>query len=173
MEKILQRYAVARGDGLHPYSPEEKSGVCPIDGNKIAICSLLPPPVVHLHRPVRPPLLLDSGAGAERSDGTVNGAEASYALVATADSKLARENTFVRTSGTACRPRVSMHHGRHGRNMRVNDVAPPPGTIPSHGFHVRGIDRHPCGKGSRNRVDLLVQKNLYSSAIFIGGEGIG
>ncbi len=89
MEKTLPRYAVARGDGLHLYSPEEKVGVCPIDGNKIAVCSLPPPPVVCLRRPVRPPLSSDEGA--ERSDGPIDGAGASYALVATTDSKSGRD----------------------------------------------------------------------------------
>mmetsp|Transcript_41527 Transcript_41527/g.87107 ORF Transcript_41527/g.87107 Transcript_41527/m.87107 type:complete len:342 (+) Transcript_41527:226-1251(+) len=56
VEKMPPHYAVARRDGLHLYLPEEKVSVCPIDGNKIAACSLPPPPVVYLRRPVRPPL---------------------------------------------------------------------------------------------------------------------
>jgi len=53
MDKMLPQYAVARADGLHFYSPEEKVGVCPIDGSKIAMGTLPSPPMVYLKRPAR------------------------------------------------------------------------------------------------------------------------
>jgi hypothetical protein len=68
MKKTVPRYAVARADGLHMYSPEEKVGICPIDGSKIAMCSLPPPPMVYLKRPVRRPISSRVG-----NDGTDSG----------------------------------------------------------------------------------------------------
>jgi hypothetical protein len=120
MNKTVPRYAVARADGLHMYSPEEKMGICPIDGSKIAMCSLPPPPMVNLKRPVRRPISsrvgndgTDSGRGSssmgegggvsnspaaaattaveDSNDGIVNGAGALYTLVATTDIKLGRD----------------------------------------------------------------------------------
>jgi hypothetical protein len=116
--KTLPRYAVARADGLHMYSPEEKVGVCPIDGSKIAMCSLPPPRMVYLKRPVRRPISsrvgndgtsfgssIGEGGGVSNSpadaaataavedsnDGIVNGAGPLYTLVATTDIKLGRD----------------------------------------------------------------------------------
>ena len=116
VNKTLPRYAVARADGLHMYSPEEKVGVCPIDGSMIAMCSLPPPPRVYLKRPVRRPISsrvgndgtsfgssIGEGGGVSNSpaaattavedsnDGIVNGAGALYTLVATTDIKLGRD----------------------------------------------------------------------------------
>ena len=94
LEKMLPRYAVARGDGLHLYSPEEKVGVCPVDGSKVAVCALPPPPMVYLRRPVRRPSPPGETEDARRDDPAHAAAAAPgpvYALVATADAKSGRD----------------------------------------------------------------------------------
>ncbi|KAL7550009.1 hypothetical protein ACHAWF_014291 [Thalassiosira exigua] len=55
LEKTRPRFAAARPDGLHLYAPEEKAGVCPVDGRKVAACALPPPPAAYLRRPAPPP----------------------------------------------------------------------------------------------------------------------
>lgn len=88
-EKLLPRYSVARGDGLHLYSCSEKVGVCPVDGSKIGMCTLPPSPVVYLKR--RQPRIgeYDGDEPARRSDTSTAGA--SYVLVATTDAKANRD----------------------------------------------------------------------------------
>lgn len=177
MEKMLSRYVVARSDGLHLYSPEEKVGVTPIDGNKLAICSLPPPPVVYLRRPVRRQGASNpEGTAAEQSnsDGSVNGVGASYALVATTDSKSNRDavdiydtsnklvgyhvllspgHRALRTVGIFSSPTVG-HRSliRGGRSSAV--------VLTSGGSIVTLTE-----KVTPDKVELLTQKNLYGAAI--------
>ena len=171
VEKMLPRFVVARGDGLHLYSPSEKVGVCPVDGNKIAACSLPSPPVVvYLRRPLRPRL----GEAGSNKDNSVRGAGASYALVATTDSKSGRDavdiyditnklvgfhvllspgHRALRTVGIASSPTVNGGNLiRGGRSSAV--------VLTSGGSIVTLVE-----KTTPDKVDLLVQKNLYAAAI--------
>lgn len=174
MEKMLPRYVVARGDGLHLYSPSEKVGVCPVDGNKTALCSLPPPPVAYLSRPLKPLVgssSLDGSAG--RNDASL-GAGASYALVATTDSKSGRDvvdiydttnklvgfhvllspgHRALRTLGIASSPTVG--GGTLIRGGRSTAV-----ILTSGGSVVTFTE-----KVTPDKVSLLVQKSLYAAAI--------
>jgi len=177
MEKMLPRYVVARSDGLHLYSPEEKVGVTPIDGSKLAICSLPPPPVVYLRRPIRRQgTSISEGTSAEQSnsDGSINGVGASYALVATNDTKSNRDvvdiydtsnklvgyhvllspgHRALRTVGIFSSPTVG-HRSliRGGRSSAV--------ILTSGGSIVTLTE-----KITPDKVELLTQKNLYGAAI--------
>ena len=177
MEKMLPQYVVARSDGLHLYSSEEKVGVTPIDGNKLAICSLPPPPVVYLRRPIRRQGASNpEGTSVEQtnSDGSINGVGASYALVATTDSKSNRDvvdiydtsnklvgyhvllspgHRALRTVGIFSSPTVG-HRSliRGGRSSAV--------VLTSGGSIVTLTE-----KVTPDKVELLTQKNLYGAAI--------
>ena len=171
IEKMMPRFVVARGDGLHLYSPSEKVGVCPVDGSKIAACSLPSPPVVvYLRRPLRP-LSVGSSGGKDKS---IRGAGASYALVATTDSKSGRDavdiyditnklvgfhvllspgHRALRTVGIASSPTVNGSNLiRGGRSSAV--------VLTSGGSIVTLVE-----KTTPDKVDLLVQKNLFAAAI--------
>lgn len=101
VKSTMPRYTVARGDGLHFYSRSEKAGVCPVDGDKVAMCHLPPvSPVAYLKRRRPPRVLHDeeqkvedenvtSLSGGGRNDSTAAGA--SYVLVATTDAKAHRD----------------------------------------------------------------------------------
>ena len=84
--------SVAGSDGLHLYLPKKKVGVCPIDGKKLAMCSL---PVVYLRRPFRRSAFQAWMVGLLQNNEAItmeiSGAGASYALVATTDVKSPRD----------------------------------------------------------------------------------
>ena len=171
--KLLPQYAVARNDGLHFYSPEEKVGVCPVDGNKIAICALPTPPVAYLRRPMR--LLGKNGNDGDGTvNGIVNGAGASYALVAATDPKSGRDSIDVfdttnklvgfhvllspghralRAVGVFSSP--SLGSGKLIRGGRSSGI-----VLTSGGSIVSLTERV-----TPEKVDLLTQKNLYAAAI--------
>lgn len=99
--KSTPQYTVARSDGLHFYSRSEKAGVCPVDGDKIAMCHLPPvSPVAYLKRR-RLRRVLDNneeqknvdggGENVMLSSGVVTVTGASYVLVATTDAKAHRD----------------------------------------------------------------------------------
>lgn len=190
MEKMLPRYAVSRIDGLHLYSPQEKVGVCPIDGNKIAMCSLPLPPMVYLRRPVRRPPsttappgdcanTCSSGVGlssfVERNcDCTAYGAGASYTLVATTDSKSGRDAIDIYdTTNKLVGFHVLLSPGH--RALRAVGVfsSPVVGSrtllwggrssavvLTSGGSIVTLTERV-----TPEKIDLLTQKNLFQAAI--------
>eukprot|EP00571_Detonula_confervacea_P014445 CAMPEP_0172306174 /NCGR_PEP_ID=MMETSP1058-20130122/7296_1 /TAXON_ID=83371 /ORGANISM="Detonula confervacea, Strain CCMP 353" /LENGTH=1547 /DNA_ID=CAMNT_0013017977 /DNA_START=1 /DNA_END=4644 /DNA_ORIENTATION=- len=186
MKKMQPRYAVARNDGLHLYSPEEKVGVCPIDGNKLAICSLPPPPVVYLKRPVRrpsPPAAAatdDAGNTGRTTPATDNDNSASfgasYTLVATTDAKSSRDavdiydttnklvgfhvllspgHRALRTLGICSSPTIASSGSLLLRGGRASAI-----VLTSGGSIVTLTE-----KVTPDKVDLLVQKNLYGAAI--------
>ncbi|KAL7468331.1 hypothetical protein ACHAXS_008539 [Conticribra weissflogii] len=174
MEKILPRYSVARGDGLHFYSPSEKVGVCPVDGNKIAMCSIPPPPAVYLRRPLRPTAL--SAVGSSTSDFPVTGAGASYSLVATTDSKSGRDAVDIYdTTNKLVGFHVLLSPGH--RALRAVGISSSPtveGRNLIRGGRSSAIVMTSGGsivtlteKVTPDKVALLVQKNLYSAAISI------
>ncbi len=169
--KLLPQYAVARNDALHFYSPEDKVGVCPIDGNKIAICALPSPLMVYLRRPLRPLGLTGDGGD---HNGIINGAGASYALVAATDPKSERDSIDVydtvnklvgfhvllspghralRAVGLVSSPAVGS--GKLVRGGRSSAI-----VLTSGGSIVSMTE-----KITPDKVDLLTQKNLYAAAI--------
>ena len=174
VDKMLPRYAVARSDGLHLYSPEEKVGVCPIDGHKVAICTLPPPPVVYLRRPIRRSGL-DSGSNeAEQGKNGATNAGASYALVATTDSKSNRDAVDIYdTSNKLVGYHVLLSPGH--RALRTVGIYSSP-TVGS-GSLIRGGRSSAVvltsggsivtltEKVTPDKVELLTQKNLYGAAI--------
>jgi hypothetical protein len=148
-------FTVARPDGLYTYSTTQKVDVSPIDGSKLAIC-LVPPP---------------KPAGASRAP-TSGKSGSSFALVASTDTKSRRDavdiydatnklvafhlllspgHTAVRAAGVTTPPiRTADGSIRAGRSSAV--------VLTSGGSLVTLTE-----KGTAEKVNLLVQKNLYSA----------
>jgi hypothetical protein len=149
----------ARPDGLYTYSDTQKVHVSPIDGSKLAIC-IVPPP---------------ESAGAIREPASGK-AGSSFALVASTDLKSRRDavdiydatnklvafhlllspgHRAVRAAGVTTSPqRLSDGTLRSGRSSAI--------LFTSGGSLVTLTE-----KGTSEKVNLLVQKNLYSAAIFV------
>ena len=149
----------ARPDGLYTYSPTQKVEVSPIDGTKLAIC-VIPPPA-------------PAGIAREMASGKLG---ASYALVASTDLKSRRDavdiydgtnklvafhlllspgHRAVRAAGVATAPtRSSDGSLRPGRASAI--------VLTSGGSLVTLTE-----KETSEKVSLLVQKNLFSAAIFV------
>lgn len=88
--KLLPRYSVARGDGLHLYSCSEKVGVCTVDGVKIGVCSLPLAPIAYLkRRQPRPKENDEEASGIGMGENSTAGA--TYVLMATTDAKANRD----------------------------------------------------------------------------------
>ena len=151
---------VARPDGLYTYSTTQKVDVSPIDGSKLAIC-LVPPP-----KPAgKPREIVSSGK-------TGSG----FVLVASTDSKSRRDavdlydphnklvafhlllspgHTAIRAAGVTTPPTRSADGSlKSGRSSAV--------VFTSGGSLVTLTE-----KETSEKVNLLVQKNLYSAAIFV------
>lgn len=151
---------VARPDGLYTYSTKQKVDVSPIDGSKLAIC-LVPPP-----KPAgKPREIISSGK-------TGSG----FVLVASTDSKSRRDavdlydphnklvafhlllspgHTAIRAAGVTTPPTRSADGSlQSGRSSAV--------VFTSGGSLVTLTE-----KETAEKVNLLVQKNLYSAAIFV------
>jgi vacuolar protein sorting-associated protein 11 len=152
-------FTVARPDGLYTYSTTQKVDVAPIDGSKLAICLVPPPKPAGVGRPPAPG---KSGS--------------SFALVASTDTKSRRDavdiydatnklvvfhlllspgHTAVRAAGVTTPPtRTADGSLRSGRSSAI--------VFTSGGSLVTLTE-----KGTAEKVNLLVQKNLYSAAIFV------
>ena len=152
-------FTVARPDGLYTYSTTQKVDVSPIDGSKLAICSVPPP----------------QPAGSDRTPAPGKSGS-SFALVASTDTKSRRDavdiydatnklvvfhlllspgHTAVRAAGvTTNATRNADGSIRAGRSSAI--------VFTSGGSLVTLTE-----KGTAEKVNLLVQKNLYSAAIFI------
>lgn len=152
-------FTVARPDGLYTYSTTQKVDVSPIDGSKIAVC-LIPPP--------KP-----AGTGRAPAPGKSG---SSFALVASTDSKSRRDavdiydatnklvafhlllspgHTAVRAAGVTTPPTRSADGSlRNGLSSAI--------VFTSGGSLVTLTER-----ATAEKVNLLVQKNLYSAAIFV------
>lgn len=150
---------VARPDGLYTYSTTQKVDVSPIDGSKLAMC-VVPPPE-------------NAGLGREPAVGK---AGPSFALVASTDLKSRRDavdiydsnnklvafhlllspgHTAVRAAGVTTSPTRSADGTlRNGRSSAV--------IFTSGGSLVSLTE-----KKTVEKVHLLVQKNLFSAAIYI------
>jgi len=152
-------FTVARPDGLYTYSTTQKVDISPIDGSKLAIC-VVPPP---------------ESAGLEREP-PVGKAGSSFALVASTDLKSRRDavdiydstnklvashlllspgHTAVRAAGVTTSPTRSADGTlRNGRSSAI--------VFTSGGSLVSLTE-----KKTAEKVHLLVQKNLFSAAIFV------
>jgi len=154
---------VARPDGLYTYSTTQKIDVSPIDGSKLAIC-LVPPP---------------KSAGTSREPATSTSTSktgSGFVLVASTDSKSRRDavdlydpynklvafhlllspgHTAIRAAGVTTHPTRSADGIlQSGRSSAV--------VFTSGGSLVTLTE-----KDTSEKVNLLVQKNLYSAAIFV------
>lgn len=149
----------ARPDGLYTYSTTQKVDVSPIDGSKLAVC-VVPPP---------------ESAGAAREQATRK-AVSSFALVASTDLKSRRDavdiydatnklvafhfllspgHTAVRAAGVTTSPTRSVDGTlRSGKSSAI--------VFTSGGSLISMTE-----KPTAEKVNLLVQKNLFSAAIFI------
>lgn len=151
---------VARPDGLYTYSTTQKVDVSPIDGSKLAIC-LVPPP---------------KPAGTRREIVSSGKTGSGFVLVASTDSKSRRDavdlydphnklvafhlllspgHTAIRAAGVTTPPTRSADGSlQSGRSSAV--------VFTSGGSLVTLTE-----KETAEKVNLLVQKNLYSAAIFV------
>jgi hypothetical protein len=151
---------VARPDGLYTYSTTQKVDVSPIDGSKLAIC-LVPPP---------------KPAGTRREMVSSGKTGSGFVLVASTDSKSRRDavdlydphnklvafhlllspgHTAIRAAGVTTQPTRSADGSlQSGRSSAV--------VFTSGGSLVTLTE-----KETAEKVNLLVQKNLYSAAIFV------
>jgi vacuolar protein sorting-associated protein 11 len=152
-------FTVARPDGLYTYSTTQKVDVSPIDGPKLAI-SLIPPP---------------KPAGVTRTPAPGKSGS-SFALVASTDAKSRRDavdiydatnklvafhlllspgHTAVSAAGVTTPPTRNADGSiRSGRSSAI--------VFTSGGSLVSLTE-----KGTAEKVNLLVQKNLFSAAIFV------
>jgi len=175
---------IARSDGLYTYSSTEKISVSPIDGAKIVMCSIPPPPMSRRHFQARQ--LRDNvspkGKGRdaeEANDDTfinVRAAEsgASYVLIATKDRKSSRDAVDIYdVSNKLVAFHLLLSPGH--RALRAIGITTAPKSV---------LDGHERGglssaviitsggsivtlteKVTSDKVSLLVQKNLYGAAI--------
>ena len=153
-------FTVARPDGLYTYSTTQKIDVSPIDGSKLAMC-LVPPP--------------ENGA-LGRDHPAVGKSGPSFALVASTDLKSRRDavdiydstnklvafhlllspgHSAVRTAGVTTSPTRSADGTlRNGKSSAI--------VFTSGGSLVSFTE-----KKTAEKVHLLVQKNLFSAAIYV------
>eukprot|EP00934_Nitzschia_sp_Nitz4_P006160 Nitzschia sp. Nitz4//scaffold35_size145790//53677//57308//NITZ4_003021-RA/size145790-augustus-gene-0.134-mRNA-1//-1//CDS//3329549097//6150//frame0 len=152
-------FTVARPDGLYTYSTTQKVDVAPIDGSKLAVC-VIPP---------------RESPGTAREP-AVKKAGSSFALVASTDAKSRRDavdiydatnklvafhfllspgHTAIRADGVTTLPtRAADGSLRSGKSSAV--------IFTSGGSLVTLTE-----KPTTEKVNLLVQKNLFSAAIFV------
>lgn len=152
-------FTVARPDGLYTYSTVQKVDVSPIDGPKLAIC-LIPPP---------------KPAGMTRSPAPGKSGS-NFALVASTDVKSRRDAVDIYD---ATNKLVAFHlllspghtavcaDGVTTLPTRNADGSVRPGRSSAIVFTSGGSLVTLTEKGTAEKVNLLVQKNLYSAAIFV------
>ena len=175
---------IARSDGLYTYSSTEKISVSPIDGAKIAMCSIPPPPVSRrqFHASRMRYQLSPKGHGTdddEKNDDAfinVRAAEsgASFVLIATKDRKSGRDAVDIYdVSNKLVAFHLLLSPGH--RALRAVGITTAPKPV---------LDGHERGglssaviitsggsivtlteKVTSDKVSLLVQKNLYGAAI--------
>ena len=154
---------VGRHDGLYSYSPTERIAVAPIDGPKLALAVIPPPiPAVSVREQQNPHAPL--------------GATAGYALVASTDEKSGRDavdiydatnklvafhfllspgHKALQTAGVTTVPSLASDGSwKGGRSSAL--------VFTSGGSLVTLTE-----KLTTEKVDLLVQKNLYSAAVVV------
>ena len=152
-------FTVARPDGLYTYNTTQKMDVSPIDGSKLAICLLPPPtPAGRTNRPV--------GGGKSGSR---------FALVASTDARSHRDAVDIYDSTNklvafhlllspghraVCAAGVVTNSSRNADGILTGKSSAI--VLTSGGCLVSMTE-----KGTSEKVNLLVQKNLYSAAILV------
>lgn len=161
---------VARPDGLYSYSPTERIAVAPIDGTKLAMAAI-PPPIPAM--PVRDTTTLSSSLSSSPSASlTMTG----YALVASTDEKSGRDAVDIYD---ATNKLVAFHFllSPGHKTIQACGVTTVP-SLASDGswkggrssalvFTSGGSLVTLTEKLTTEKVDLLVQKNLYSAAVVV------
>ena len=183
------RLMIARSDGLYTYSSTDKVTVSPIDGNKIAMCSVPPPPFSK--RKYRPEMLngtLASFIGNNEDEKmTLRDSEnimymqaaaadtgSSYTLVATTDTKSGRDAIDIYDASNklvAFHILLSPGHkalkavGITTASRSVLDGTIRGGLSSAIVITTGGSLVTITEKITSDKVALLIQKNLYSAAI--------
>ena len=152
---------VARPDGLYSYSSTERIAVAPIDGTKLAMATI-PPPVPAI--PVR------------ETTAALSNAMTGYALVASTDEKSGRDAVDIYD---ATNKLVAFHFllSPGHKAIQASGVTTVP-SLASDGswkggrssalvFTSGGSLVTLTEKLTTEKVDLLVQKNLYSAAVVV------
>lgn len=155
---------VARPDGLYSYSATERTAVAPIDGNKLVMAAI-PPPVPAV--PVR-----ETNSPSSASGLTMTG----YALVASTDEKSGRDAVDIYD---ATNKLVAFHFllSPGHKAIQASGVTTVP-SLASDGswkggrssalvFTSGGSLVSLTEKLTTEKVDLLVQKHLYSAAVVV------
>lgn len=182
------RFMIARSDGLYTYSSTDKMAVSPIDGNKIAMCSIPPPPLGKRRFNTEILNLKDRQDSTESHDEDMNLSEseymymktaeaeagASYALVATTDSKSGRDAVDIYDAANklvAFHILLSPGHkaiqaaGITTTLRSVSDGSSRGGLSSAIVITTGGSIVTITEKVTADKVALLSQKNLYSAAI--------
>ena len=175
------KFIIARPDGLYTYSSTDKISVSPIDGSKIAMCAVPPPPVSR--RQYHPHRLLGSESGESKVNSesdeimtklrtTESGA--SYVLIATTDLKSGRDAVDIYDASNKL---VAFHlllSPGHRALGAVGVTTTPKAVMDGHKrgglssaviFTSGGSIVTLTEKVTSDKVSLLVQKNLYAAAI--------
>jgi vacuolar protein sorting-associated protein 11 len=153
-------FTVARPDGLYTYNTTHKTDVAPIDGSKLAVC-LVPPP------------LLTDGMSRQFGRGKSG---SRFALVASTDARSHRDAVDIYDATNklvAFHLLLSPGHkalcaaGVTTDTNRTADGSLMNGRSSAIVFTSGGSLVTMTEKGTAEKVHLLVQKNLYSAAIFV------
>lgn len=146
----------ARADGLYSYSYTERTSVAPIDGTKLALC-VLPPaePAKRVRDTVGPSTFaLVASTDSKSGRDTVDIYDATNKLVAF-HLLLSPGHRAVRAAGVTAPPAVRVDgSGRSGRSCA---------TVITSGGSLYTFTE----KLTNEKIDLLVQKHLYSAAIVV------
>jgi len=184
------RLIVARSDGLYTYSSTDKEGVSPIDGTKIAMCAVPPPPVSRrkYYSETFLSSIKDFNTSKDKEEFKLQGSSekvymqstaasdvgASYVLIAMKDSKSGRDavdiydssnklvaNHFLLSPGHKALQAVGVTTSLRS----VADGSTRGGLSSAIIITTGGSLITLREKVTADKVALLVQKNLYSAAI--------
>ncbi len=186
-DTTIAKLMIARADGLYTYSSTDKISVSPIDGSKIAMCAVPPPPVsrrqYHPHRLLGSQSESSSSGEAKRNHEndeimtkirTSAESGASYVLIATTDLKSGRDAVDIYDASNklvAFHILLSPGHRALGAvgvtttPKAVMDGNKRGGLSSAVIFTSGGSIVTLTEKVTSDKVSLLVQKNLYAAAI--------
>ena len=185
------KFMVARSDGLYTYSSTDKISVSPIDGSKIAMCQVPPPPVsrrqynshefISRNASRQQESNLDNNESKTNSDDDerlsnlrTSESGASYVLIATTDLKSGRDAVDIYDASNKL---VAFHlllSPGHRALGAVGITTTPRSVLDGNkrGGLSSGVIFTSGGsivtlteKVTSDKVSLLVQKNLYAAAI--------
>ncbi len=183
------RFMIARSDGLYTYSSTDKITVSPIDGNKIAMCSIPPPSfskrdynIDMINSALQPSSQQENDEEMKTKDSeniiymqaAANDAGASYALIATTDTKSGRDAVDIYDASNklvAFHILLSPGHkalraaGITTSKRTVSDGTTRGGLSSAIVITTGGSLVTLTEKITSDKVALLIQKNLYSAAI--------